>query len=230
LHTVDLVGPKFAIGDFPTLTWSAIFNPQGDEMNIRSLMGKLHLAALVFGAVILSGCGGGGGGSDSTAPPSATNKWASNSGTYVGCDEHHNKLTRTFTAFGTNQATLSIRMDTYDGDLCSGSVMGTFTYSTPVTLTYLSTQTASVTDAGGNTSNVPIDYIQMDVLAMTGTLTGLGVQGLCVYYTGGHLCYNSISTPAMSVSTAIYLTATSLATLTASGDGFIADPFRLTKQ
>ncbi len=197
-------------------------------MNFQVFTGKWYLVVLASGVLALSGCGGGG--SSSIAAPAATNKWASNTGTYVGCDAHHNKMTRIFSAVGTDQATLSIQIDTYDGDACTGSLMGTFTYPTPVTLTYLSTQTASVTDAGGITSDVPIDNVLMDVPAMNGTLVGLGVQGLCVNYPNGYICYNAINTPAMSVDTAIYLTPTSLATLTASGTGFIADPFRLTKQ
>jgi hypothetical protein len=193
-------------------------------------MGKLHLAALVFGAVILSGCGGGGGGSDSTAPPSATNKWASNSGTYVGCDGHQ-KITTVFSPVGADQATMTFRIDIYDGDLCTGSIAGTMAFPSPLyTLAYLGTEAALVSGIGVTEQTLSVDRVQFTMPAMTGTLSGPGVQGLCVNYAAGNVCMQSLSTPAATMNAAIYLTATTLASLKPSGTGYIADRPILTKQ
>jgi hypothetical protein len=230
LHAGDLFGPKFAVGDFPTLTESAIFNAQGDEMNMGILMGKWHLAVLLFGAVILSGCGGGGGGSDSTAPPGATNKWASNSGTYVGCDGHQ-KITTIFSAVGADQATMTFRVDFYDADLCTGSIAGTMAFPSPLyTLTYLGTEAAVVSGIGVTEQTLSVDKVQLAMPTMTGTLSGPWVQGLCVNYSAGNECLQSLSTPAATMNTAIYLTATTLASLKPGGAGYIADRRVLTKQ
>jgi len=188
-----------------------------------------RLSVLLATAAVVSACGGGDGNA-TNADATASNKWVANNGAYAGCDNNHKKRTVTLRAFGSNQATLTIREDIYDGPDCSGTLKGSFSYSSPITITLESTGISAVSGVGAGTQNLSIDRMQFSAPAMTSSLTGLGVQGLCVYYINGYSCYNTMSYSATMGSAGLYFSGNTMASLSVNGAIYVADTPLLTKQ
>ena len=189
-------------------------------------MNYVMKSALIIGiAATLLACGGG---TSSDTPPAVTNRWAANAGTYSGCNGYW-KYTIVFSAVGTNQATITTQSNVYDGNSCTGSIIATLTYPTPVTFTYQSTAPGLVSGLGPSPQILTIDKVQVNIPAMTGTLTGTGVVGNCVYYAGGSSC-DSLSVPAQIVDGGLYLTANTLLELNSTASGYAAATATLTKQ
>jgi len=178
------------------------------------------LVLILGAAATLVACGGGG--------SSDVNRWAAYNGTYVGCNGHW-QYTVVFSAVGANQATLVEHDDVYAGDGCTGTIAGTLTYPSPLTLTYQSTVSALVSGVGPSPQNLSIDKVQETVPMMTGTLVGTGVVGECVYYPGGQSC-TPLSVPATTVDMGIYLTSTTLVELHPTADGYSVTSAVATKQ
>ena len=185
----------------------------------------IKYAVVTTALLTLVACGGGGG----SSPSPTANRWLANEGTYIGCNGHE-KTTVTFSAVGTNQATTSYRKDVYDGDLCTGVVVGTYLAPLPLTITYQDSVVANVTGIGASAQSVSVDRVVVSSPAMTVSLTGSGVQGLCVNYPNGNICYNSLIIPAATVNSAAYISSSSFASLTATSAGYSVDQPLLLKQ
>ena len=183
------------------------------------------LALIIGAATTLVACGGGG---SSDAPPVATNRWAANAGTYTVCNGYW-RYAVVFSAAGSNQATITTHSEIYDGNSCTGSIIATLTYPTPVTFTYQSTASVPVSGLGPSPQTLTIDKVQVNIPAMTGTLTGPGVVGNCVYYAGGSSC-DSLTVAAQIVDGGLYLTANTLMELNSTASGYATATGTLIKQ
>ena len=174
-------------------------------------------------------CGGGGGGDSGGGVVVAANKWIANSGTYSACNSHV-RQTLVFAAIGTNQGTMTAKDEIFNGDNCTGVINGTLTNPLPFTVTYLNSGVVSVSGMGASVQSLSIDRIQVSAPAMTSSLVGSGVQGLCVNYTGGNMCYGSLSSTSTVFDGGMYFGSTTLASLTGSGTIYKLSGAVLTKQ
>ena len=154
-----------------------MYVPVGHRLYAGAHVFAIKYAVVTTALLTLVACGGGGG----SSPSPTANRWLANEGTYIGCNGHE-KTTVTFSAVGTNQATTSYRKDVYDGDLCTGVVVGTYLAPLPLTITYQDSVVANVTGIGASAQSVSVDRVVVSSPAMTVSLTGSGVQGLCVNY------------------------------------------------
>lgn len=113
-------------------------------------MNRLMMAMAIV-AMGLAACGGGSGDSGSTgtsAPTMATaapKKLESYLGTWTtACQDHNTRGTAVITRVSDQAIAVAYHTDYYLGSDCSGSVYATLTPSAAVTLTYVSTDSASV--------------------------------------------------------------------------------------
>lgn len=190
--------------------------------------GNLAFVLLSTAALrLLTGCGGG----DATdvAGVGPRNKWTENAGLYVGCSGHE-KTTVEFVTVGADQAMLTYRQDFFDQLNCSGTVKGTFSAPLPYRIRFLSSESANVIGFDGRSTSLVIDKIEIAAPAMNASLTGAGVTGLCVLWTGGGTCYESLALAAQTIPGGLYLDGATMATLTFNGATYILDEPILTRQ
>ena len=166
---------------------------------------KFVLAATAVATLVA--CGGG----DGTTVSTENNPLKKYEGTYYICDGH-TKETVTVTATGSNAVNLTNVEEIYNNTNCSGSVVGTFRLPQPVTATYLNQTTANFPPVTILPNADTVDRVNLSSPAMTAQLTGTGVSGSCVTYTGGNVCYNNINLSALNETGAAYLSGNYLIT------------------
>lgn len=149
---------------------------------------KFTLAATTV--ALLAACGGG---DDANTADNPLSKYA---GVYYVCDEHTRKVS-TATAVGSDTLHLNFKEETYSGNNCTGSVVGTFSYTDPLVATYKSSQSdadmPAVTLLASGDRLLPekatVDMVEIVVPTSSATLVGSGVDGLCVTTDAGQECY-----------------------------------------
>ncbi len=157
----------------------------------KSIISCLSLVTLVA-------CGGGGSGI-------ANNPLQKYEGTYYVCDGRA-KETVTVTASGSTSVSLSYVEDTYQNNNCSGSIIGTYKLPQAITATFDSPVTASFPKVTILPTTATVDKVALSVPAMTAQLTGSGVSGRCITYTGGSSCYDTLVVPLFNGAGALYIT------------------------
>ncbi len=181
---------------------------------------KIKLIVALVLAISLAACGGGG--------SSSTNPFEKYVGTYTGCNNHQESTTIISTT-SSNQAFVSTRTDIFENSDCTGANVGTHTYSSPVTVTYLAAENPPVSGVGSTVQNLTIDIINILLPVVSQSLTGSGVNGLCVNYTGGSYCYSTPPTLAVSSQGGFYMVGNLLYSLTYVNGVYQTDSVVLTK-
>lgn len=188
-------------------------------------MKSLKYAFATILPTIITACGGGGGGT----PNTADNPLKKYEGTYYVCDDHEKTILQ---VSPTNSAGLNVTLSAefYSNTSCSGNIIGLYKWDSPALLTY----------TGGTSINLPkftafppadsVDKIDLNISAMSASLTGSGVKGACVNYsnidggitTSGKHCYD-LQINATSSSGALYLSNDSqyLIQFSSNKDGYL---------
>lgn len=183
---------------------------------MNNKLAVIFVAALIL---LLSACSGGGGGGDA---PAATKLLAKYAGTYYVCDGHSMEAV-TATAVGADSLNLSYEEKIYQNANCAGGVVGTYSLPSPITFTYVSNTTATFPPVTVLPFSDTVDNGTITSPAMTAQLSGTGVSGSCVTYTGGNFCYNNLTNNALSETGAIYLKDNYLVTLSLKNGVLTAD-------
>lgn len=175
---------------------------------------KLTLAASAV--ALLAACGGGGGdsggsGSGSGGGDTANNPLSKYAGTYYICDGR-SKETVTVAANGSNSISFAYVEEIYQNNNCTGSVIGTYRLPQAVTATYQNQTTANFPPVTILPNADTVDRVTLSSPGMTAQLTGSGVSGSCVNYSGGKVCYDNLVLPAVSTTGAAYLSGNYLVT------------------
>jgi len=161
---------------------------------------KLKLGMIICTAAILTACGGGGGSSVNTG----SNPLQKYENTYYICDQH-TKTTATIHATNTNSMTLTMVEDIYQNNNCTGPIVGTYRLSQAITATYQNQTSANFPPVTIMPSSDTVDRLAVTFPGGTAQLTGSGVKGSCVNYTGGQVCYDNLSMPSTNTTGAAYL-------------------------
>ena len=90
-------------------------------------------------------------------------------------------------------------------------------------LSYQSKTTANFPHVTIMPTSDTVDSVSITAPAMTGQLVGSGVSGSCVAYTGGQSCYGDLTTPAQTLSGAIYLRENYFVTFDVQNGVLVAD-------
>lgn len=153
------------------------------------------------GAVaILTACGGSGGGGGTSGNPLLKYE-----GAYYVCEQNdHSKQTVTAQASGSNALNISVVNRVYENAGCTGNVVGTYIISSTLTTTYTGQSTITLPPVTVLPSNGTVDNVNLAISSGTAELTGTGVVGNCVYYTGGNVCFNEMSRLASTTTGSIY--------------------------
>lgn len=162
------------------------------------------VGSMVAVVVALAGCGGGGGGGASDVNQLA-NPLVKYEGAYYVCDGH-SKRSVTAVAQGGDSLTLTLEEKIYKEENCLGVVVGTLTNPNPMTVKYTGKTAATMPAITVLPYSDMVDVVSASISAMTQQLSGSGVSGLCVNYTNGHTCFDTLIVPAQVGSGAIYLT------------------------
>ena len=151
---------------------------------------------------VLAACGGGGEGGTNSGS-TANNPLSKYEGTYYVCDGR-SKETMTVTAVGDNTLSFTLVENIYDGDNCTGSVVGTYTLPQPLSATYQSQTSVTLPPVTVLPISATVDKVTLSSPSMTAQLSGSGVRGSCVYYTNGNVCYDSLSLASVTTTGAVY--------------------------
>jgi hypothetical protein len=157
---------------------------------------KYTLAATSF--ALLAACGGGGG------VDTANNPLSKYVGTYYICDGH-SKETVSVTALGSNSISLSYLEEIYQNVNCTGPIVGTYRMPQAVTATYESQTTANFPPVTLLPNAGTVERVSLSSPGMTAQLSGSGVSGSCVNYSGGNVCYSNLVLPPVNTTGATYL-------------------------
>lgn len=169
-------------------------------------MNYKNCIALAISAVFLAACGGGGGGGGDGADSktSATkNPLGKYVGNYYACDDHELSIKRVVEYEG-DGLSISLASKVYQNADCSGQVLGDVEFPGSVTVKYSGVTTAAMPPVSVLPSSDTVDKVSVSVPAMTPRLVGVGVDGLCVKYSGGDTCYEAIPVAAVA-DAALYL-------------------------
>jgi len=169
-------------------------------------MSKITSTALIMSLVAaLAACGGGGDeGSNGVPPPSTdSNPLNKYQGTYYVC-EGRQKTTVTIISSGENSANISYAEDIYADDNCGGAIVGSYREPQPATATYLAPTAVTLPPITILPFSDIADRATLAIPSMTAQLTGTGVRGLCVDFTNGNVCYESLQVSAATATGAIY--------------------------
>jgi hypothetical protein len=181
---------------------------------------KIKLVVALVLSISLAACGGG--------SSSSTNPLEKYVGTYTGCNNHQ-KSTTTISTTSYDQASVSTTTDIFENSDCTGANLGTHTDSSPVTVTYRAAANLPVSGIGSTVQNLTIDIINILLPPVSQSLTGSGVNGLCVNYTGGSYCYSTPPTSAVSSEGGFYMVGNLLYSLTFVNGVYQTDSVVLTK-
>ena len=193
------------------------------RINIMISSRFIGIAALGVG---LSACGGGGSSSEQIAESDPMAKYI---GEYYICVGHsREKMKISASAGGVVQATLEDTI--FKNDNCTGEVVGVRTMSAPFTLRWLGTTTVKLPPTQGFPASDVVDKMQLSAPARTASLTGSGVRGLCVEYTGGRTCWGSGAYSAFSSDGAGYLKGEYLLFFEQIGAELVTDSLYSTRQ
>ncbi len=160
---------------------------------------KLSLIACV--ATVLTACGGGGGNSGAGSDTNPLKKYE---GTYYVCDGH-SKETVTVTASGSNSMSMTLVADLYQNTNCAGVVVGTYKLAQPLIATHQNQTSANLPPVTIFASSDSVDRVSLSYAGGTAQLTGSGVIGNCVNYSGGNTCYDNLTQPVQTATGAAYL-------------------------
>lgn len=166
---------------------------------------KLFLANA--SVALLAACGGGGGSSSDTE----NNPLSKYVGTYYICDGH-SKETVTVTASGSNSISLTYLEDVYQNTNCTGPIVGTYRMPQAITAIFQNKSTVNFPPVSILPNADTVDRVTFSSPGMTAQLTGNGVSGSCVNYSGGNVCYDDLVLPALSTTGAVYLKGNHLVT------------------
>jgi hypothetical protein len=192
-------------------TVTALFN----QFKRKIMSINLNLVLLASTVALLSACGGGGGGGDSGSggiTPTA-NPLAKYEGTYYFCDGH-SRETMTVTAQGESSLSFTVVEDIHRDNNCTGPVVGTYRLPLPFTGAFVTQTTATLPPATVFPFSATVDRISLSSQGMTAQLSGSGVRGACVYYTNGNVCYDSLESPAATITGGLYQSGNYLVTFT----------------
>lgn len=177
------------------------------------MFAKRSLFVLSLSAVVAA-CGGGGGG-ETESGSTENNPLEKYAGTYYVCNENE-KIKLTLTVDGANSLNAILATDVYSNDNCSGSVIGSYKWTTPARLTYKGETSVTMPPVTLLPYSDKVDEVTMSTAGVTAQLTGSGVDGNCVNYAytyaggsiDGQSCFD-LTFPSTTVSGALYLTADS---------------------
>lgn len=176
----------------------------------------LNKIFMLISTSLLAACGGGGGADTANNP---LEKYA---GTYYICDGH-SKETVTVATSGSNSINLTYVEDVYQSTNCTGNIVGTYRMPQKVTATYKNQTTANFPPVTILPNADTVDRVTLSSPGMTAQLTGSGVNGSCVNYSGGNVCYNNLVLPAVSTSGAAYISGNYLITFSLENGVLEAD-------
>lgn len=159
----------------------------------------IQVVVAVGAVVTMAACGGGG---DSEV--AVSNPLKKYEGTYASCDGNQ-KEKLTITATGSNSIAMSYSEEIYQGDNCTGAIVGTFSLPQPVIATFTAQTTANFPHVTIMPRTDIVDGVTISTPAMTAQLTGSGVSGSCVNFANGNVCYDDLTYPALTQSGAAYL-------------------------
>lgn len=146
----------------------------------------INYALSITALAALVACGGGGGGdAENKAPVGALEKYA---GSYAYCDQDHTKYSIVLTSAGNDTLEAVPTEVTYQNSNCSGSILGTYSWTAPEKITLSSTSVGTVS-GGGLPASLLIEKVQRTLSNINITLTGPNVSGNCITYPGGSFCY-----------------------------------------
>lgn len=156
---------------------------------------------------VLTACGGGGGGGGSTAD----NPLKKYEGTYYVCDKNE-KTTLQMAPTGSNGLNVTMSAEVYSANNCSGNVIGSYRWNSPVLLTYTGATTANLPPVTVLPYADTVDKVALNTSSMTASLSGSGVNGSCVNYSyvgnngtvTGNTCYDLVMN-ATSSNGALYM-------------------------
>ena len=180
----------------------------------------IKLLIATVSVAMLAACGGGGGGGSSG--DTANNPLSKYVGTYYICDGH-SKETVTVAASGSNSISLTYLEDVYQNTNCTGPIVGTYRMPQAVTATYQNQTTANFPPVTLLPNADTVDRVTLSSPGQTAQLTGSGVSGSCVNYSGGNVCYNNLVLPAVSTTGAAYLSGNYLITFSLENGVLEAD-------
>jgi len=172
----------------------------------------------------LTACGGGGGSvGDNTAVP--LTKYV---GSYQSCNGNHTSNITKISEAASTSLTASLRFDYYENANCTGPIVGTLLFPSPLTYTYDGNSIVSTTGIQPTTVNLSVDKLLVSAPQMTLSLTGTGVKlvngQLCAVYKSGNTCPDSLNQPAVTgYAAAIYLIGADLYLLVPSGAFYKVD-------
>ncbi len=153
---------------------------------------------------LLTACGGGGGGGGGGGDP-ATATVGKYAGTHSYCDRDHTRFRLTLTGTEGENYNLTRTMISYQNANCTGDVLGTYSVSSPSTLTFVETAIATVS-VPNLASSLSIDKYKLKTGPTTGTLVGPGVDGPCVNITSNQQICFEMTMDAQELDLGFYLT------------------------
>ena len=178
---------------------------------------------MLISITLLVACGGSGSGGGDTANnalkkiggdggDTANNVLKKYEATFYQCDEN-DKTTLTLAAEGSDRLNVTLAIDVYSGDNCSGSVIASYRWNTPAVLTFLRKTTATMPPVTLLPYSDEVDEVTMSVANVSAQLTGSGVRGNCVNYSystqngsvTGESCFD-LAFPSTTQTGALYLT------------------------
>ncbi len=176
-------------------------------------MNLINFALAASTLAFLAACGGGGGGGDDNTDSTAAvdNPLKKYDGTYYSC-EGNDKTTIAATATGSEELSVLISTDLYQGANCSGNVIASYHWNKPLLAKYTGRTTVNMPAVTVLPYADAVDKITVSAIGITGTLTGSGVNGSCVAYSyvdgkktvNGNDCFELVI-PSTTVSAALYL-------------------------
>jgi hypothetical protein len=130
---------------------------------------------------LLAACGGGGGDS-SYAAEGSNNPLAKYAGTYYVCEDNE-KLKLTLTPEGSVNLNLLLATDIYSNENCTGKIIGSYRWTSPVAATYTGQTTVTMPPISLLPFSDKVDEIKLSSSGLKAELTGTSVQGNCVKYS-----------------------------------------------
>jgi len=138
---------------------------------------KYTLAASAL--VLLAACGGGG---NSSATEENNNPLAKYAGTYYVCEDNE-KLKITLTTAGSINLNLFFETDTYSNENCTGNIIGSYRWTSPVLATYTGQTSVTMPPISLLPFSDKVDEITISTTGLKAELTGSSVDGNCVKYS-----------------------------------------------
>ncbi|MBP7485115.1 MAG: hypothetical protein KA781_07400 [Aquabacterium sp.] len=156
-------------------------------------------------SLFLSACGGGGSGGASDSEPSGQkNPLSKYAGTYYACDDHEFSVQKMVVS-GSDSLSVTLETNVHQNENCTGPIVGkVVVFPVPLVVKYVGVGTATMPPFSLLPYSDAVETVSVSAPAMTPQLTGSGVNGLCVNYVGGNICYEPVPT-AVSMSGALYL-------------------------